>query len=146
MNVQHPAPRDFLFRSSRSKYRSAHANFCRPFLDGHLEIVGHSHGENRQRAAQLRLQGIAQFPQSAKGGPYLLDGIEKRRDAHQTGEFEAGALSHLFCHFLEFCGFSAPFFPFVLPPPPNPNTPFSQTTPSPPPPHPTPAPPQIHPT
>jgi hypothetical protein len=55
LNVQHPAPLDFLFRSSCSEQRGANTNFRGAFLDGNLEIVGHAHREDRQRAAQLRL-------------------------------------------------------------------------------------------
>jgi hypothetical protein len=62
LNVQHPAPLDFLFYSSCSEQRGANTNFRRALLDSDLEIVGHAHREHRQRPAQSRLQIVAQLP------------------------------------------------------------------------------------
>src|SRR5438093_1445657 len=101
-----------------SEEGGADADFGGALFDGHFEVVGHAHGQNRERQPEFCFQLVAQLAQTAeivtdgvgegwksrgylgraKARPYRL---EERRDAHQASEFEMREGGYFFGEFGE---------------------------------------------
>lgn len=73
---------------TRAEQSRANADFGSAFFDRNLKIVAHTHGQNWERTAETLGQSVSQFAKLAEIRTRTFRIVEKRRNGHQSGQFQ----------------------------------------------------------